>query len=89
VCAERGWHVGLDALSPDPSPSETGAESASESAGEEPNGVPAHRELLGGGLFFAENPTGLGGLPERFELRAYPLALADADGSPVRAVATW
>ena len=84
ACAERGWHVGLDALSPDPSPSERGAERAGE-----PDGVPAHRELLGSELFVVENLTGLEGLPERFELRAYPLALAAADGSPVRAVATW
>ncbi|WP_128478822.1 cyclase family protein [Halorussus pelagicus] len=89
ACADRGWHVGLDALSPDPSPSETGVESASESNEGEPAGVPAHRELLGSDRFVVENLTGLGDLPERFELRAYPLALAAADGSPVRAVATW
>ncbi|UPV76413.1 cyclase family protein (plasmid) [Halorussus limi] len=123
TCADRGWHVGLDALSPDPSPSETGTEegeSTSESVGtgkltgaeesgemgasagtekpneteesdgtSEPDGVPAHRELLGSGLFVVENLTGLGEVPDRFELLAYPLALVDADGSPVRAVATW
>ncbi|MFC7078836.1 cyclase family protein [Halorussus caseinilyticus] len=83
ACAERGYHVGIDALSPDPSPSATGSE-----AGEEPGGVPAHRELLGSDLLVLENLTALGDPPARFELRAYPLALA-ADGSPVRAVAVW
>jgi kynurenine formamidase len=84
-CAEYGVHVGLDALSPDPSPSEKkGAKTE-----QEPAGVPAHHELLGSGLFVVENLTGLADLPERFELRAYPLALAEADGSPVRAVAVW
>lgn len=100
TCAERGFHVGMDALSPDPSPSEreaTTGEEASDETSEsaerdeetEPEGVPAHRELLGSERFVVENLTGLAGLPERFELRAYPLALAAADGSPVRAVATW
>ncbi|WP_135854000.1 cyclase family protein [Halorussus salinus] len=84
TCADRGFHVGMDALSPDPSPSER--ETAEET---EPEGVPAHRELLGSDRLVVENLTGLAGLPERFELRAYPLALAAADGSPVRAVATW
>jgi kynurenine formamidase len=85
-CAERGLHVGLDALSPDPSPSES--EKADESTAE-PAGVPAHQELLGNGLFVVENLTGLEDVPERFELRAYPLPLVEADGSPVRAIANW
>ncbi len=85
ACAERGFHVGVDALSPDPSPSETDEETGTA----EPEGVPAHRELLGSDRLVVENLTGLADLPERFELRAYPLALAAADGSPVRAVATW
>jgi len=83
TCAERGFHVGMDALSPDPSPSESAPPET------EPEGVPAHRELLGSDRLVVENLTGLAGLPERFRLRAYPLALAAADGSPVRAVATW
>ena len=82
-CADRGLHVGVDALSPDPSPSENENDDA------EPSGVPAHRELLGSDRFVVENLTGLADLPARFELRAYPLALPEADGSPVRAVATW
>jgi kynurenine formamidase len=87
ACAERGCHVGVDALSPDPTPSER--EEEAEKADDEPAGVPAHHELLGSGLFVVENLTGLGAVPDRFELRAYPLALAEADGSPVRAVARW
>ncbi|SFR55585.1 Kynurenine formamidase [Halogeometricum rufum] len=70
-CAERGHHVGIDALSPDP----TGGE-----------GVPAHRALLGAGLLIVENLTELGDVPDRFELLAFPLKV-DADGAPVRAVA--
>ncbi|WP_137286261.1 cyclase family protein [Halorussus salinisoli] len=96
-CAESGYHVGIDALNPDPSPSATGAETEAErgvkteddsKTESEPDGVPAHHELLGSGLFVLENLTALGDLPAQFELRAYPLALA-ADGSPVRAVAVW
>jgi kynurenine formamidase len=94
-CAERGYHVGLDALSPDPSPSEGAdgerADDATEESTQatEPDGVPAHRELLGSERFVLENLTGLDDLPGRFELRAYPLSLADGDGSPARAVAVW
>ena len=95
-CAERGLSVGMDALSPDPTPSENAAEqtsansetSSQSAADREPDGVPAHRELLGRDRLVAENLTNLGDLPERFELRVYPLALA-ADGAPARAVAVW
>ncbi|WP_236044487.1 cyclase family protein [Haloarcula salinisoli] len=52
-------------------------------------GVPAHHELLGNDRLVVENLTNLGGVPERFELAAVPLALADGDGAPVRAVARW
>ena len=82
-CAERGLNVGVDAMSPDPTPSESGSDRA-----DEPSGVPAHRELLGRDRLVVENLTNLGDLPDRFEVRAYPLALA-ADGAPVRAVAVW
>jgi kynurenine formamidase len=99
-CAERGYHVGLDVLSPDPTPSVGNEEPPSEGNGEppkqkdadstaEPDGLPAHSELLGRDRFVLENLTGLGDLPDRFELRAYPLPLGDGDGSPVRAVAVW
>ena len=83
-CAEAGCHLALDALSPDPSPSASGRKKETE-----PDGTPAHRELLGRDRLVVENLTGLDDLPERFELRAYPLPLAGADGSPVRAVAVW
>ena len=89
-CAERGYHVGLDALSPDPSPSEKEVDAtAGADSTAEPDGVPAHRELLGSGRFVLENLTGLADLPDGFELRTYPLPLAESDGSPVRAVAIW
>ena len=83
-CGANGHHVGLDALSPDPSPSRRGDE-----RDDEPGGVPAHHALLGRERFVIENLTGLAELPERVELRAYPLALDGGDGSPVRAVAVW
>lgn len=70
-CAEAGSHVATDALSPDP----TGSES-----------VPAHRALLGAGLLIVENLANLDRVPARFELLALPLRV-DADGAPVRAVA--
>ncbi|HKJ57928.1 MAG TPA: cyclase family protein [Halobacteriales archaeon] len=81
-CADRGLSVAIDAPSVDPSPSENAGDA-------EAAGHPAHHELLGAGLVIVENLTGLGGLPERFELRAYPLRIAGGDGSPVRAVAEW
>lgn len=71
LCAERGYAVATDALSPDP----TGGES-----------VPAHRAILGAGLPIVENLRNLGSVPERFELLAFPVRV-DADGAPVRAVA--
>ena len=83
-CGERGLSVGLDALNPDPTPTENAGE-------EEPTGVPAHRAVLGSNCLVVENLTNLDRLPERCEVRAYPLALAgaSADGAPVRAVANW
>lgn len=80
-CAERGYHVGIDAFSVDPTPSEN-------QRVDEPEGVPAHHELLGNGRLILENLTSLDGLPERFAVHAYPLAL-DADAAPVRAVAEF
>lgn len=70
-CAERGLDVALDTPSPDPHDSES---------------LPAHHELLGAGRLVIENLASLDGLPDRFRLHAYPLPLAGADGSPVRAV---
>ncbi|UIO98556.1 cyclase family protein [Halobaculum sp. CBA1158] len=77
--ADLGCAVGLDAINPDPTPTPRASD-------DEPEGVPAHHELLGAGRFIVENLALGGDLPERFTLRAYPLRV-DADGAPVRAVA--
>jgi len=82
-CAQRGLAVATDTLGPDPTPSDRAVDG--DAAESEPEGVPAHRAILGADLPIFENLTGLGAVPDRFELRAYPLAL-DADGAPVRAV---
>ncbi len=76
-CADRGLAVGTDTLNPDPTPTDR--------AGDEPDGVPAHEAILGAGRPIVENLTNLGSVPDRFELRAYPLALG-GDGAPTRAV---
>ncbi|MEF8757693.1 MAG: cyclase family protein [Halobacteriales archaeon] len=86
--ADAGYHVGLDTFSPDPTPpvktnsSGTDAEPASDAPG-----VPAHHALLGADRLVIENLRGLDRLPDRVTLNAYPLAVVDADGAPVRAVA--
>ncbi|SDR43471.1 cyclase family protein [Natronobacterium texcoconense] len=72
--------VATDTLSPDPTPTER-------ASANEPDGIPAHDELLGADLPILENLTNLEELPERFTLYAFPLPLKDGDGSPVRAVA--
>ncbi|AFZ72639.1 cyclase family protein [Natronobacterium gregoryi] len=72
--------VATDTLSPDPTPTER-------ASADEPDGIPAHRELLGTGLPILENLTNLERLPERFTLYAFPLPVNDGDASPVRAVA--
>lgn len=79
-CADHGLHVGIDAPSVDPTPTEDAYES-------EHDGLPAHHALLGNDRLVVENLTNLSGLPERFTLRAYPLPIPDADAAPVRAVA--
>jgi kynurenine formamidase len=78
TCANRGLDVAVDALNPDPTPTEN-------ASADEPEGVQAHHALLGDESLILENLTGLGAVGDRFELRAYPLALA-SDGAPVRAV---
>lgn len=88
-CRELGCGVGLDAFGPDPTPPADGFEAGSETAAGEPDGTPAHDVLLGAGLPIVENLRGLGALPERFRLYAFPLRLVEGDGSPVRAVAEW
>ncbi|RQG92984.1 cyclase family protein [Natrarchaeobius halalkaliphilus] len=77
---ELGCGVALDTLNPDPTPTANAAD-------DEPDGFPAHRALLGAELPIIENLTSLAGLPDRFRLYAFPLAVQNADGSPIRAVA--
>lgn len=78
ACADRGLAVGLDMLNPDPTPTDNARDT-------EPSGLPAHHALLGADCRIIENLTNLGRVGDRFELRAYPLALG-GDGAPVRAV---
>jgi kynurenine formamidase len=78
-CVERGLHVATDGLNVDPTPSDNAGD-------DEPTDFGAHHALLGNDHLIYENLRGLGRLPARFELHAYPIAL-DEDGAPVRAVA--
>ncbi|RJT01469.1 cyclase family protein [Halococcus sp. IIIV-5B] len=80
VCAERGYAVGIDTLSPDPTRTQNSEEIDS-------TGLQAHHTLLGADNLIIENLRNLGELSDRFELRAYPVALG-GDGAPVRAVGT-
>jgi kynurenine formamidase len=86
--AGRGYHVGFDTFSPDPTPPADGwsGGDGDRSDGDAP-GIPAHHVLLGAERFVIENLRGLGRLPDRVTLHAYPLAIDGADGAPVRAVA--
>ena len=79
-CAERDYHIGVDALNVDPTPS-------ANATADEPAGFAVHHVLLGDERLIIENLRGLDAVPTRFRLYAFPLALADADGAPVRAVA--
>ncbi|MFT4891581.1 MAG: kynurenine formamidase [Halobacteriales archaeon] len=86
--ADAGYHVGVDAFGPDPTPpaeNESGVDGDESDA--EPTGIPAHHALLGAERFIVENLRGLDRLPDRVTLHAYPVAIEDADGAPVRAVA--
>ncbi|MFO7833541.1 MAG: cyclase family protein [Halohasta sp.] len=78
--ADRGLHLGIDALNVDPTPTD-----AATSA--EPTGYPVHHALFSSDRLLVENLRGVGRLPSRFELHAYPLAVRDGDAAPVRAVA--
>ncbi|MDF9745501.1 cyclase family protein [Natrinema salsiterrestre] len=78
ACVKRGFDVAVDALNPDPTPTENATD-------DEPEGFQVHHALLGNDLLILENLTNLEVVGDRFELRAYPLALA-SDGAPVRAV---
>lgn len=78
ACVERGFDVAVDTLNPDPTPTDNANE-------DEPQGFEVHHALLGNDLLILENLTNLEAGEERFELRAYPIAL-HSDGAPVRAV---
>ena len=78
--ADHECHVGVDAISVDPTPTQRAVP-------DEPDGFPAHRTLLGADRVIVENLTGLSAVPERFSLLAFSLSIPDADGAPVRAVA--
>ncbi len=80
---DAGCGVGVDALNPDPTPTEAPGHDTDD----EPDGFPVHRVLLGADLPIIENLTRLDGLPERFTLYAFPLPVVGGDGAPVRAVA--
>lgn len=77
--------VALDALSPDPTPP-AGAQGPDPAAA---SGFPAHHALLGAGAVIVENLTNVAALAELPDplVSCFPLALAGADGAPVRAVA--
>ena len=87
--------VALDALSPDPTESEGdpgssgGAAGSSCGAGSSGGPFPAHQILLGAGGVIVENLTNVAAMAELPDpvLSCFPLALAGADGAPVRAVA--
>lgn len=79
-CAERGLAVATDTLNPDPTPTANAGD-------DEPTDFAVHHALLGADCLIFENLANLEAVPERFELRGYPLKLGD-DGAPVRAVGT-
>lgn len=78
--AEEGFHVGVDALGVDPTPTPNARP-------DEPAGLPAHHALLGSGLFVVENLVNLGAPPDQFRLEASPLPVEDGDGAPARVLA--
>ncbi|QHS17348.1 cyclase family protein [haloarchaeon 3A1-DGR] len=86
---EADCGVAVDALNPDPTPSENAGSDAGSDIDGEPDGFPVHHVLLGADLPIIENLTNLAGLPDRFTLYAFPLPLINGDGAPVRAVAYW
>lgn len=81
-CVEEGYDVAIDALNVDPTPTDN-------AAADEPEGFQAHHHLLGSDQLIIENLTDLEGLPERFELLAFPIKLAEGDGAPIRAAARY
>jgi kynurenine formamidase len=81
-CVDQGYNLAIDALNVDPTPTDN-------ATADEPEGFQVHHALLGTDRLIFENLTALSGLPERFELLAFPLKLTEGDGAPVRAVARW
>lgn len=81
-CVEQGYDIAVDALNPDPTPTDRADPT-------EPSGFPVHHRLLSEQLLIFENLTNLSGLPERFEFLAFPMKLTGGDGAPVRAVARY
>lgn len=81
-CVDQGYDVATDTLNPDPTPTDRAEPT-------EPTGFPVHHRLLGNGKLIFENLSHLDGLPNRFELLAYPMKLGDSDGAPVRAFARY
>ncbi|KTG27501.1 cyclase family protein [Haloferax profundi] len=74
LCADHGFSLGIDALSPDPT------------AGD--GRIPVHHAVLGAGNLIVENLRGLEALPtdHSFDFLVMPLRV-DADGAPARVVA--
>lgn len=78
--ADNGYHVGIDALSVDPTPT-------ANARPDEPDGLRAHHALLGSGRFIVENLTNLGAPPDQFRMEAYPLPVKGGDAAPARVIA--
>jgi len=78
--ADRGCHLGIDALNVDPTPTDNARD-------DEPSDYPVHHALFGADRLLLENLRGLDRLPPRFELHAYPLSVHEGDAAPTRAVA--
>lgn len=81
AAATAGFDVALDAMSPDPTPSQN-------ESSDEPDGHPAHDALFAADRRIIENLATLAGLPDELTLHAYPLPLG-GDGAQVRAVAEY
>ncbi|MCU4752199.1 cyclase family protein [Halobacteria archaeon AArc-curdl1] len=84
---EHDLNLGIDALNVDPTP---GADDDDPDAKYDGAATyPFHHTMFAADRVLLENLRGLHALPTDtvFELLAFPLAVADGDGSPVRAVA--
>ncbi|MFP8958269.1 cyclase family protein [Natrialbaceae archaeon A-CW3] len=85
---ERGLHVGIDALNVDPTPAPTSTDAAIPTD-DEPTDYPFHLAMFAEERLLLENLRNLEVLPtdRSFTVHAYPVSIANADASPVRAVA--